>query len=309
MPRTSAPKACCAPSCSCSPMPHARVTRIDTSAALAMPGVKAILTADDLPGVVEGANLAKASSRARSASGPHDRAALPRRADPGGRGRRRADRGRGDRTDSRRVRAAALRGRPAGDPAARRPERAGAGERLGRAARRAAAAPMRAPPPRPPPHQRAEVDRGGLRRGGRGPAARSAQHTDEWVVRRRRGRTSRTPRWCSTKPSSGRHQPSAARDAHGDGLLAERQAVHALLDAEHGRDGRAVARWVGMEPKDVVVISEYTGGGFGSKARRRSSLSIPALLSKKANAPVMMRITPRRRALHRPRPPGHASAR
>src|SRR5262249_29093226 len=32
-----------------SPMPHARVRRIDTSAALATPGVKAILTADDLP--------------------------------------------------------------------------------------------------------------------------------------------------------------------------------------------------------------------------------------------------------------------
>ena len=32
-----------------SPMPHARVTRLDTSAALAMPGVKAILTAEDLP--------------------------------------------------------------------------------------------------------------------------------------------------------------------------------------------------------------------------------------------------------------------
>src|SRR5215203_1897247 len=32
-----------------SPMPHARVRRIDMSAALGMPGVKAILTADDLP--------------------------------------------------------------------------------------------------------------------------------------------------------------------------------------------------------------------------------------------------------------------
>ena len=53
-----------------SPMPHARVTRIDTSAALAMPGVKAILTVDDLPGVVAGANLgegiiASAHERAR----------------------------------------------------------------------------------------------------------------------------------------------------------------------------------------------------------------------------------------------------
>src|SRR5678815_5291634 len=32
-----------------SPMPHARVDRIDTAAALAIPGVKAILTADDVP--------------------------------------------------------------------------------------------------------------------------------------------------------------------------------------------------------------------------------------------------------------------
>ena len=40
-----------------SPMPHARVRSIDASAALAMPGVKAILTADDLPAVVAGANL------------------------------------------------------------------------------------------------------------------------------------------------------------------------------------------------------------------------------------------------------------
>src|ERR1700691_1273026 len=32
-----------------SPMPHARVRNIDARAALAMPGVKAILTADELP--------------------------------------------------------------------------------------------------------------------------------------------------------------------------------------------------------------------------------------------------------------------
>src|SRR6202048_2444424 len=32
-----------------SPVPHARVTRIDASEALALPGVRAILTADDLP--------------------------------------------------------------------------------------------------------------------------------------------------------------------------------------------------------------------------------------------------------------------
>src|SRR5580765_6387459 len=41
----------------CSPMPHARVSRLDTSKALAMEGVKAILTADDMPGAAVGAQL------------------------------------------------------------------------------------------------------------------------------------------------------------------------------------------------------------------------------------------------------------
>src|SRR5438105_15164322 len=40
-----------------SPMPHARVKRLDTGAALAMPGVKAILTADAMPGAAVGATL------------------------------------------------------------------------------------------------------------------------------------------------------------------------------------------------------------------------------------------------------------
>src|SRR3954465_4161165 len=40
-----------------SPHPHARVKRLDTTAALAIPGVKAILTADDMPGAAVGATL------------------------------------------------------------------------------------------------------------------------------------------------------------------------------------------------------------------------------------------------------------
>src|SRR3954454_2627404 len=40
-----------------SPMPHARVVSIDSSAAMAMPGVKAILTVDDLPKASAGASL------------------------------------------------------------------------------------------------------------------------------------------------------------------------------------------------------------------------------------------------------------
>ena len=52
-----------------------------------------------------------------------------------------------------------------------------------------------------------------------------------------------------------------------------------------------VARWVGIKPQDVVVISEYTGGGFGSKIPGTLSTAIPALLSKKTGMPVMMRLT------------------
>src|SRR5207245_802923 len=53
----------------------------------------------------------------------------------------------------------------------------------------------------------------------------------------------------------------------------------------------SVARWVGVPPSQVVIISEYTGGGFGSKIPGSIFMAIPILLSKKANAPVMMRIT------------------
>jgi xanthine dehydrogenase molybdenum-binding subunit len=53
----------------------------------------------------------------------------------------------------------------------------------------------------------------------------------------------------------------------------------------------AIARWLNIDVGKVVLISEYTGGGFGSKVTAGISLIIPALLSKKVNAPVMMRIS------------------
>jgi xanthine dehydrogenase molybdenum-binding subunit len=53
----------------------------------------------------------------------------------------------------------------------------------------------------------------------------------------------------------------------------------------------AIARWMNMSPDNVVLVSEYTGGGFGSKITASIHVIIPALLSKKCNAPVMMRIS------------------
>ena len=52
----------------------------------------------------------------------------------------------------------------------------------------------------------------------------------------------------------------------------------------------AAARLVGVEPEDMVLISEYCGGGFGSKIAGCIQNGIPALLSQKAGKPVMMRI-------------------
>jgi CO/xanthine dehydrogenase Mo-binding subunit len=52
-----------------------------------------------------------------------------------------------------------------------------------------------------------------------------------------------------------------------------------------------LASWLNIDASNIVLISEYTGGGFGSKGGGAISMAIPALLSKKASAPVMMRIT------------------
>ena len=54
-----------------------------------------------------------------------------------------------------------------------------------------------------------------------------------------------------------------------------------------------MARWAGVEPANVVLINEFTGGGFGSKATGYVQAQIPILLSKKIGKPVMMRVTRR----------------
>ena len=53
------------------------------------------------------------------------------------------------------------------------------------------------------------------------------------------------------------------------------------------------ARYAGIEPSDVVLINEFTGGGFGSKISGYAQAQIPILLSKKIGKPVMMRVTRR----------------
>ena len=53
----------------------------------------------------------------------------------------------------------------------------------------------------------------------------------------------------------------------------------------------SVVRWLSIEPENVVVISEYCGGGYGSKGTGSVTDIIPALLAKKTGTPVQMRIS------------------
>lgn len=52
-----------------------------------------------------------------------------------------------------------------------------------------------------------------------------------------------------------------------------------------------IAQFIGIDPKDLVYVSEYCGGGFGSKGAAYAVMSVPAHFSKKIGRPVMMRIT------------------
>ena len=52
-----------------------------------------------------------------------------------------------------------------------------------------------------------------------------------------------------------------------------------------------LARLIGIAPEDLVYVAEYCGGGFGSKGSAYPVMAIPAHLAKKTGRPVMLRIT------------------
>jgi len=52
-----------------------------------------------------------------------------------------------------------------------------------------------------------------------------------------------------------------------------------------------LAGMLGIAQEDLVYISEYCGGGFGSKISAYPVLGLPGYFSKKLNRPVMLRIT------------------
>jgi xanthine dehydrogenase molybdenum-binding subunit len=259
-----------------SPMPHARVIRIDTSAALAIPGVKAILTADDLPPAAQpGAEraltseplyvgepiLAVAAIDELTAAEAVERIVidyepLPFVVDP---------------VES--LRPGGANGRlegnvwfpapasPAGGQQQPRPEiRSVKWTEEEAAEAREGRLPMAAAPE--------EWAYGDLEAGFRD----AAVIVDETFVVQSTG-----------------HQPMESRSAMAywqNGKLYLHGSTQSVV-----RTVDPLARWVGIDPSQVVLIGEYCGGGFGSKGAGAISMAIPALLSKKANAPVMMRIS------------------
>ena len=184
---------------------RARVVSIDTSAALAMPGVKAILTVDDLPGVAAGAEPRRERQRASairpSAGSRWSRCTKASRFSPS----RRSTNSRPTEaieSDSDRVRAAAVRGRSDCEPAARRRERPRDGQRLDAAHaagwRRSGSTRRRARRHRPLQAHRVRAvrrRRAGARAGARAAAARrkdaaarrSARRASSGTGTRRRG--------------------------------------------------------------------------------------------------------------------------
>ncbi|MDE2782549.1 MAG: xanthine dehydrogenase family protein molybdopterin-binding subunit [Gemmatimonadota bacterium] len=53
----------------------------------------------------------------------------------------------------------------------------------------------------------------------------------------------------------------------------------------------SLARYIGIEPDDLVFVAEFCGGGFGSKGSAYPVMSIPAHMARKTGRPVMMRIS------------------
>ena len=278
-----------------SPMPHARVVGVDTRAALAMPGVKAILTADDLPDQ-RGAEraltneplyqgepiLAVAAIDELTAAEAIERIEV-------------------------RLRAAAVRHRSDRKPAAGRRQRRGPKATSG--IRRRRRAPRRRRSAAAAEAADAEMDRTGFRRRARGRAA-------DGEPRPTSGRTatstpaSRAPRSSSTKRSSC-SRPAISRWKRAARWPTGRTASCTSTDRRRASRGRSIRWQAGWRwtPPNIVLVSEYCGGGFGSKGAGAVSMIVPALLSKKAGAPVMMRISREEEHLLRPGAHGHGRPR
>ena len=241
-----------------SPMPHGRVRHIDTSAAEAMPGVEAILTADDLPGVdapgedaltneplYEGEPILAVAAVDETTAADAieairvDIEPLPFAVDP-------------------------LESLRPGGPNARLDGNSIASGELMTI--------------KWDDVDWAAIDRGELPTDG--------QITDEWEVGDVEAGLAEADLVLDETlfHQSMGHQPLETRTA-----MAYWQNGKCYLHVSTQSAARthgAAAAGIGVAPEDLVLISEYVGGGFGSKIVGFVQMKIPALLSQKAGKPV-----------------------
>jgi CO/xanthine dehydrogenase Mo-binding subunit len=69
-----------------------------------------------------------------------------------------------------------------------------------------------------------------------------------------------------------------------------RCVVHASTQST-ARTLGPLAAAIGIDPGDLTLVAEFCGGGFGSKIVGSSNMAIPALLSRKIGRPVMHRVS------------------
>ena len=274
-----------------SPMPHARVKSIDASAALKMPGVKAILTADELPppanSITDNGSVIVANARGYQALTNEPLfqgqpilavAAID------------------ELTAAEAIEKIKISLEPlpfVTDPlASLRPG--------GPNARTDGNAWVRVPPPPPKPGERPSVTPPEL-------------HTVKWTEADfEEAKAGRLPMGKETESGISAISKPGFKNAALvlDETFVTPNTSHQCLETRstmaYWQNGKvyvhtgtqstaqtvpAIARWLGIDQSNVVFISEYTGGGFGSKITGDITLMIPALLAKKTGAPVMMRIT------------------
>jgi xanthine dehydrogenase molybdenum-binding subunit len=257
-----------------SQMPHARVVRIDTRAALAMPGVKAILTADDLPDLrgaeraltneplyqgepilaVAAVDEATAATAIEKIEVPLE--PLPFVVDP---------------VES--LRPTGANGRREGNVWFPPPPAQGAA----------------GAPPRPTIQtlKWSEQDFASALEGAL-PMGKAAEEWSYGDLDAGFKNAAVIVDETFVVQSTG-HQPMETRSAMAywqNGTLylhGSTQSVARTIDP--------LASWLGMDAANIVLVSEYCGGGFGSKGAGAISMVVPALLAKKTGMPVMMRIS------------------
>ena len=235
-----------------SPIPHAKIRSIDTSAALKMPGVLGILTADDVPQFPPPQPPILAKDEVFYVGEPILAVAAESEEIAA----------RGDRGDQDRFPAAAACGRSAGKPVPGRPQCALRRQCRGRPDQAADRQMGRAPISPPPATTSCRW-------------ASPARGMELWRCRcRLQGRQGDRSRRASSpapiRTTAWRPRTTFAYWQGGKCFLHGSNQSHTAAIAN-------IARYIGIQPEDLVFIAEYCGGGFGSKIPGYPNMAIAAL--------------------------------